>query len=385
MYLEQRTRICLAGLLGALASGALASSCMDRSSEDAGSTSPASEEPDGNEKKRFARLGNIHDRTQHVTLPDGTGCNQTFPARPPAPPPIAGFALSLSSLDEFVTWVGRTGERQTAEVKARIAAARGDQAVATGLIERMHAASVSDVGDVSRFAVLLSIVGELHNSSAIPALVEFIGGGPCDSGPTTDVGSGGLRESHSPTLAALRGRASEMLAALTPASDAATLAIIAGHDCSIVRGAAIDAYLFNHADSASAASTLAAIVRSTDAKLIGLPRKTRDIDLAEFDRRVVQFYADNPSEVPPMPTREPIPPPPSVSRCPAATSSPSAPRCAGPKHHAEDVSHANGEATSHETSASLVPTACISQDDDDHDLLGDHAPEQIRDTEGGRK
>jgi hypothetical protein len=378
MYLERTTRIGLVGVLAAVAVGAVVTSCADRSSDTPGhAASEIDQDGDkGTTQKRFAHQGNIHDRTKKVALSDGTICSGTFPATPRPPPPPTGLPLSAAQLDEFIDWVGRAGERQTTEVKARIAAARGDRAVVQGLIDRIRVASVGNVGDIARFTVLLSIAGELGDPLTIPALVEFIGTGPCEPiAVGTDDGTGGVRETVSPTFDALRSRAAEMLAALTPASDHETLHIINAHGCSIVRIATIDAYLFNHADSEIAKTELLGTVQSTDAKFVGLARKTRDMDLTDFDRRVAKFYTDNPAELAPVPTPEATPPPPTVSRCAAPTSVPSAPRCPRGADAGDDDD---------KSTAKTPPSGCVTRGNDDNDDDNQDDAEQ-HDHAGGDK
>jgi len=81
------------------------------------------------------------------------------------------------------------------------------------------------------------------------------------------------------------------------------LEIAASHPGAEVRIAAIDAYLFNHADSAEAKEGLARIVRAEERKLIGIPRFKRGMDVSQFDQLVTDFYRRYPEEMPQWPSR----------------------------------------------------------------------------------
>jgi hypothetical protein len=82
---------------------------------------------------------------------------------------------------------------------------------------------------------------------------------------------------------------------------AGTRDVVSKHPAAEARIAAIDAYLFNHSDSKEAKAELLQLARPDDAKLIGIPRRTRDMDVKEFDARVQAFYERYPEERPSVP------------------------------------------------------------------------------------
>jgi len=102
----------------------------------------------------------------------------------------------------------------------------------------------------------------------------------------------------------LRARAAEMLSYIgTHSALDATRDVVHRHPSPEVRIAAIDAYLFQLHDSADARAELQGLVQPDDRKMIGLPRRTRDMDVREFDARLNAFYERYPDERPPAPVQ----------------------------------------------------------------------------------
>src|SRR5205085_82955 len=158
------------------------------------------------------------------------------------------------------------------------------------------------VRDVSRRRLLISTLGELKNPQAVHTLVKFIW-------HKGEIVARDDRERHRQPCSfeadggeMLRARATEMLSHLVVDEAAgATLNIATGHPSAFVRAAAIDAYMFNAGDSPEAAAQLRKCVRPDDHWRVGLPRLTRDMDPAKFEKAVLIFYENYTEERPPSP------------------------------------------------------------------------------------
>lgn len=228
----------------------------------------------------------------------------------PLPPPVA---LTADRIDAFIEWVAAVpvGDAQT--IRNAVAAARGDDAVHTALIDALFLLPATDFG---RHLLLLSVIGELRHPDAAAPLLRFLhlpGDAVIPKPQTTP--TRGTFTSSLDYSAGLQARAAEMLAHLrTPEALAATLNAAAVHSSPAVRRAALDAYVYNHDDSPEAHDRARAAALPHEAKLVGLPRRTRDMDPEDFNRRVLAFYQQHPSEVPPRPhasqTARPAPPTP---------------------------------------------------------------------------
>jgi hypothetical protein len=234
------------------------------------------------------------------------------PFQAPVFDPDGGPALDRDNLDSFIEWTAAVPIAGVETIRRRIAAARENQGVFAGLLDRLWDLPAADV---SRHGLLLSIIGELRNPDAVQALSEFVW---YSGDMTLSRSEAALRnctfEINGTSM--LKARATEMLAWIsTEDAYAATRRIAVEHPDAVVRAAAVDAYMFNHGDSEEAANELRQIIEPGDEPLVGLPRLTRDTDREEFERRVLDFYDRYPNERPPevgMPVPpEPAPRPPS--------------------------------------------------------------------------
>jgi hypothetical protein len=226
---------------------------------------------------------------------------QTIESR--SKPPIARSESSVSlpplradTIDEFVAKVGATPRSQISTIQDAIARSKADSDLVVGLTKRLL---VTPVTDVNRHLMILSILGELRDPAAIGSLREFIWSDRPLVPPQAVEGGSGRRTSYFNHDGALKARAAEMLSFIaTREADEATLEIASKHSGAEVRIAAIDAYLFNHSDSAEAKEELLKRVRPEERKLVGLPRFKQNMNRAEFDRRIADFYRLYPEEMP---------------------------------------------------------------------------------------
>lgn len=208
--------------------------------------------------------------------------------------------LDALSIDAFVRWVAGTPISDVQTVRDAVAAARSDEEVAPALIASLFNLPAGDVG---QHLLLLSIIGEMRQQEFVEPLVKFIGL------PVNSIVKEALNHracgtciSHLDAEAMLRARAVEMLAWIR-SSEAfeAVLGFARYHESRVVRLAALDAYIYNHEDSPEAIERARAAARRDEAKLVGLPRFTRDSDPAQFAEKMAAFYEQHPEERPPAP------------------------------------------------------------------------------------
>jgi len=226
-----------------------------------------------------------------------------------SPPVQAGpqrvIPLTADTLDDFLGWVEVTPRSQVDLIRKKIADGANGPKIVDSLSQRLLQLPVQDVG---RRLTILAVIGETRNPQFVEPLKRFIWakdvGMPLPtSGPKTKPQTSYFRYSQG-----LQARAAEMLANIATAEAfAAIREIVSGHPEREVRIAAIDAYLFQHQDSEEAKAELARL-SPKDAKMIGLPRRTRDMDVQAFDAKVKEFYRRYPEENPPVPQQLHNPP-----------------------------------------------------------------------------
>ena len=207
-------------------------------------------------------------------------------------------ALDSQSLDAFVRWVAGTPVSDMQAVRDAVAAARTDDSVARALTHNLFALPVGDLG---YHLTLLSIMGEMRRDDFLEPFVKFLEL-PADRlvNDVCDRPAPGSNTSYLDAAAVLKARAVEMLGWLrTTKALEAVLKFASEHDTRTVRLAALDTYLYNHEDSSEALERARAAARPEEAKLVGLPRWTRDGDRAQFDSQVAAFYERHPEDRPP--------------------------------------------------------------------------------------
>jgi hypothetical protein len=227
--------------------------------------------------------------------------NSSDPPKLPAPmvsvrPPVA---LTPEKTDDFLVWVATVPISQKEIIRQHIAAAAADSRVLDALTVRLLKFPVTDYG---RHLMILSTLGEIRSPRAIGSLKQFIWyDKEMFAGDATGASTGVKTSYFSPTRA-LQSRAVEMLAYIhNEEALAATLEVAAKHPGEEVRIAAINAYLFNQGDSEKAKAELSQHLREGDRKFIGLPRRTSDMNLREFEENVRAYYEKYPIERPPSP------------------------------------------------------------------------------------
>ncbi len=234
--------------------------------------------------------------------PKGTGPQSSEPpAFDPAMvqrPPKA--KLAVRTIDDFLRWVAATPAGKVQEVRDAIAAARAKAEVGSALVARLFDLPASDIG---QHLLLLSVIGEMRQPAFVEPLVKFIGLPPNSiAEEQSNQRTCGACISYIDAAALLKARAVEMLAWLqTDEAFEAALGFARYHESRVVRVAALDAYTYNHQDSPDALERARAAARHNEAKLVGLPRFTREINPKEFAERVAAFYEQHPEDRPPAP------------------------------------------------------------------------------------
>jgi len=208
--------------------------------------------------------------------------------------------LTIDSVDAFLSNAAITPHSQTEIIRKEISRISKDPQIIDALAKQLLTLPVKNI---DRHLMILATLGEMRNPEAIKPLVEFI----WSDQPFTVESTAGKGDSISTSFfnhtGALKARAVEMLAYIgTKEAYQATLEVIAKHVGAEVRIAAIDAFLFNHQDSLEAKAELAKVVLADETKLIGIPRWTNGMNIAEFDARAAEFYRLYPEEQPPVPT-----------------------------------------------------------------------------------
>lgn len=211
--------------------------------------------------------------------------------------------LKQDSVEDFLRWVAAVPVSQSQLIRDQVALAAADEAIVDALVEKLFQLPVTDFG---RHLLLLSVLGEMRHPQAIEPLIRFLKLSKETMVPPQPAEMGRItgKEREATFLdgsTALQARAAEMLAFLgTPRALQETLKVAADHPSLSVRVAAIDAYLFNQEDSSESIERIREAIHDGDQKYVGLPRRTRDMNVAEFDAQVLAFYERYPEEVPPV-------------------------------------------------------------------------------------
>ncbi len=199
-----------------------------------------------------------------------------------------------AAVQSFITWASASSVREKEEARRQIAAARENKPVAGALCEEAFRAREQDH---SRAVVVLSILGELRSAHGEECLGRFLHLPFPEKGTVID---GEIIEQTA--LGTLQAKAIDGLAYLHSRSgDEEVLWAVSKHPSRIVRGEAIEAYLWNHDYSAEARSVLESRVRENER--IFLDRVHRDpAESAEsFNQRLAVYLKEHPDAVAPPP------------------------------------------------------------------------------------
>jgi hypothetical protein len=212
--------------------------------------------------------------------------------------------LQVSTVDKFVDWISTMPSSQVGAVKQQIALVKSDPKVVDAVAGKL---SFRNLGSYGRQLIYLSILGEMRNERALGPLQDYLNSPEC---PVFEERAFIRPESAAPKMsifdacAGLKAAAINMIAYIySPAATAVVLKTISDHPSRTVRLSAINAYLYNHGDSAQAIATARQYVRAGEEKFVGLPRLTAEMDRKDFAARLARFYREHPEELPPRPAR----------------------------------------------------------------------------------
>jgi hypothetical protein len=225
--------------------------------------------------------------------------SQIYQARPKhKPPPLyAPGKDARLAVRDFLEWAGMSGADEREDARKVIAAARENEGVADALCEEVFRAQKEDH---SRALLVLSVLGEMRSAVGAQCLNRFMNLPFPRTGTIVD---GEIIEQTA--LATLQAKAIDGLAYLgTKAGDEAVLQAVAGHPSPIVRAEAVDAYLWNHRDSAEARRVLRQYVRKGEEIFLDRVRREDGERAETFNRKLKAFLKAHPEAVPPAPERD---------------------------------------------------------------------------------
>ena len=156
-------------------------------------------------------------------------------------------------------------------------------------------------GDVGRFMLLLSAVGQLAHPSSLKPLRDVVW---AEDAALMGNGIDGATAKNAascvfPSSGLIQSRAVEMFAWIARGrEDTELLRVVAQHASVATRLAAADAFLFAHNDSPAARERVLQVALPEDRSGIGVPRLVRGQDRDAFERAVHHRHADHPTEPP---------------------------------------------------------------------------------------
>lgn len=209
-----------------------------------------------------------------------------------SPPQLA----SAAHVARFLDWAGASHADEKEDARNAIAAAAGNKEVVQALIAEVERVKTIDH---TRALLALAILGETKNTLAQEFFTSFAWRPLPQQGTVID---GEIIEQTQ--AAQLQGKAVDGLAYInSDAANKVVMGVIAHHASKIVRAEAINAYLWNHGDSAEARKTLSPFVRSDESILLDRVRRVTGESAATFNAKLAQFLKLHPELIPPDPDR----------------------------------------------------------------------------------
>jgi len=202
----------------------------------------------------------------------------------PLPPP-----RDRGELDRFLEALSNVAIQDVEAIRAMFAGFGDREALAAVFHQAL---GERPCGDVGRFMLLLSAVGELAERSSLEPLHDLVWAKDADLLVADPHGAEAGTESSCcmfPASGMIQARAVEMFAWVAAVrEDDRLLRIVAEHSSVTTRLAAADACLFAHDDAADVLQRVLAAARPEDRNGIGVPRRVRGGDREAFDRALEQ-------------------------------------------------------------------------------------------------
>jgi hypothetical protein len=256
----------------------------------------------GCEKKQASGTGNEPQSAQAPQTSQRPGPNPSvLLAQAPRPRPAPDLsttseAEAKAQVAAFVDWASASTFEQTEDLHRAIASAAKNEYVLRALCDE---ADRSEAVDHSRTIITLSIIGEVRHPVSQGCLVKFLHRPFPEKGTVID---GEIVEQTS--LGSLQGKAVDGLAYQhTAEGDKEVLWAVSKHPSRIVRAEAIDAYLWNHNDSAEARAMLSRYVHPDEQVFMDRVRRGQNESAEEFNRKLAVFTKKHPELRPPAPER----------------------------------------------------------------------------------
>jgi hypothetical protein len=203
---------------------------------------------------------------------------------------------ALESVQRFVDWASASYTSESEDVYKAIAAARENREIAKAFCEEV---SRSMTQDHSRTLVTLALLGEMKSPIGTECLAKFLHQPFPTHGTVID---GEIVEQTA--MGMLQGKAIDGLAYLrSPEGDKEIFWAIREHPSRVVRAEAIDAYLWNHNDSAEARATLARYVRPEEKVFLDRVRRGSGEGAKEFNPKLETFLKEHPELLAPQPEK----------------------------------------------------------------------------------
>lgn len=242
-----------------------------------------------------------------LSLP--AGCRKSNPINPsPAhatsSPKQTPVHLEVSTIEKFVDWVSSMPVSQVPDVKKQIALVASDTTLVDAIAGKLSFQTPVSYG---RQLIYLSILGEMKNEHALPALSSFVNSKDClvfeERGLLKADSSQGT--TYFDYCAGLKSAAINMISYINSQSARQiVLRAIHDHPSRAVRVSGMNSFLYNQNDSTAAVELVRRHARANEAKLVGIPRLEPQSNLKEFGDRLARYYAEHPEDAPQLPTRE---------------------------------------------------------------------------------
>jgi len=213
------------------------------------------------------------------------------------PPPLTGTGeAAQQSVASFIDWAAGSTEREAETARRLLAAAREEREVAQAFCDQALRAREADH---SRALVALALLGEIKSPVGEKCFTQVLALPLPTQGTVVE---GEILEQTA--LATLQAKAVDGLAYLgTPSAQEEVLRLVRAHPSRIVRAEAIDAYLWNHADSVEAKATLRKYVQKGEEIFVDRVRRNTGEKAESFNAKLAAFLKAHPEVRAPAPEK----------------------------------------------------------------------------------
>lgn len=213
------------------------------------------------------------------------------------PPLLTGTGEAAQrSVASFIDWAAGSTEREADTARRLLTAAREEGEVAQAFCDQALRAREADH---SRALIALALLGEIKSPVGEKCFTEVLALPLPTQGTVVE---GEILEQTA--LATLQAKAVDGLAYLgTPRAQEEVLRLVRAHPSRIVRAEAIDAYLWNHADSAEAKATLRKYVQKGEEIFVDRVRRNTGEKAESFNAKLAVFLKAHPEVRAPAPEK----------------------------------------------------------------------------------